>query len=80
VIQPSSTALSTRLPAELTRGDADEFTLVALPDTQYYAEKHPEILLEQLRFVLRNREALSIAAVVELGDLVQHGSSTEQWL
>ncbi|HVJ21240.1 MAG TPA: metallophosphoesterase [Polyangiaceae bacterium] len=76
---PSSTASAASLPAELTRGDKDEFTLVALPDTQYYAEQHPEILLEQVRFVLKNQQALQVRALVELGDLVQHGASTEQW-
>jgi hypothetical protein len=76
---PNSTASLAPLPSELTRGDADEFTLVALPDTQYYAERHPEILLEQVRFVLKNRKALQVRAVVELGDVVQHGASAQEW-
>ncbi len=76
---PNSKAPKTLLPAELSRADEDEFTLVALPDTQHYADKHPEILLEQVRFVLKNRDTLQISAVVELGDLVQHSSSAEQW-
>jgi Calcineurin-like phosphoesterase len=50
-------------------GPAD-FTIVALPDTQYYSALHPEILEAQVRWILANVSRRRIALVVHEGDIV----------
>jgi hypothetical protein len=49
---------------------SDDFTIVALPDTQYYAALHPEILQAQVRWILANVDRRRIALVVHEGDIV----------
>jgi hypothetical protein len=56
----------------------DSFTIVALPDTQYYAAEHPEILEAQARWIIRRHAAERIAAVVHEGDLVD-ADEPRQW-
>jgi hypothetical protein len=77
---PRAGAKPMSVPADFTRGDPDELTLVVLPDTQYYSEKFPQTFVEQTRFVVENREALGIAAAVELGDLVQNAHIPNEWV
>jgi hypothetical protein len=62
--------------------DAEEsgpFTVVALPDTQYYSESFPWIFNAQTQWVVDNREALNIAYVSHLGDIVNNAAALEQW-
>ena len=55
---------------------ATEFTLVALPDTQYYAAAHPEIFDAQTRWIAAHEADHYIAAVVHEGDIVD---TDEPW-
>jgi autotransporter-associated beta strand protein len=55
------------------------FTLVALPDTQYYSANAPQIFAAQTQWVVANKSTLNIAFVTHLGDIVDDGSSTTQW-
>jgi hypothetical protein len=55
-----------------------DFTVVALPDTQYYAASHPEILAAQVDWIVRERAAQEIALVVHEGDIVDQ-DLPEQW-
>jgi hypothetical protein len=55
---------------------ATEFTLVALPDTQYYAAAHPEIFDAQTRWIAAHEADHHIAAVVHEGDIVD---TDEPW-
>src|ERR1041385_2161380 len=45
-------------------GDESSFTVVVLPDTQYYASAHPEILEAQAQWIVRRRTSDRIAFVV----------------
>jgi hypothetical protein len=67
---------------EIAAAHADEaassFTIVALPDTQYYAASHPEILEAQARWIVRRQAADRIAAVIHEGDLVD-ADEPRQW-
>jgi hypothetical protein len=59
---------------ELT--EADDFTVVVLPDTQYYTVegRHNEHhFYAQTRWIMDNREAYRIVAVIHNGDVVDHG-------
>jgi hypothetical protein len=46
------------------------FTVVALPDTQYYAAEHPEILDSQVTWIIQERQNENIRLVVHEGDIV----------
>jgi len=54
------------------RADAQsDFTIVALPDTQYYSENYPQTFTAQTQWIVNNASTLNIQAVVGLGDIVQ---------
>jgi hypothetical protein len=57
---------------------AVSFTIVALPDTQYYAANHPEILEAQARWIVRRHALDRIAFVVHEGDVVD-ADEPQQW-
>lgn len=48
---------------------------VLLPDTQYYAEKYPDVLDSQINWIARN--AGDISLVIQQGDLTQNNSEAE---
>ena len=57
-----------------------DFTVVALPDTQFYSEKHPKIWAAQIDWIVANRKNLNIVYVAHLGDITQNGDSKpEEW-
>jgi hypothetical protein len=64
-------------PLGAESGPAD-FTIVALPDTQYYAALHPEVLEAQVRWILANVDRRRIALVVHEGDIVD-ADEPVQW-
>jgi hypothetical protein len=53
-------------------------TIVVLPDTQYYAESYPDVFAGQTSWILAQKPALNIAAVLHVGDLVDAGTQA-QW-
>lgn len=63
----------------------DDFTIVVLPDTQYYSDVDspnagsPDYFHDQTQWVRDNREAYNILAVIHNGDIVNHGSRPEEW-
>lgn len=58
-------------PTGLPVPDGEDFTIVALPDTQYYSESFPEIFVDQTRWIVENRAAMNIVYVAHLGDIVE---------
>lgn len=64
----------------------DDFTVVVLPDTQYYSDVDsanagsPDYFHDQTQWVRDNREAYNILAVIHNGDIVNHGSAPEEWV
>ena len=48
------------------------FTVVMLPDTQLYAEKHPDIFHDQTRWIAEHVEEENIVFVTHVGDVVQN--------
>ncbi len=65
-----------------------DFTLVTVPDTQYYAEnvggQRIDSYYAQMQWVVDNRDALNVAFVTHMGDIVEHGDNggnpKEWWL
>lgn len=53
--------------------------LVILPDTQFYAQKHPDIFHAQTRWIAEQRDALDEPFVMHLGDIVQNPAAGEEW-
>jgi hypothetical protein len=63
---------------EPPKPEAGSYTVAVLPDTQNYSEKYPEQYLAQTSWLVENRKARNIAAVLHLGDITNR-NTTEQW-
>jgi len=65
-------------------GSADDFTIVVLPDTQYYTveSRHLEQYFhDQTAWIVANREDYDIVGVIHNGDIVDHGDTYEyEWI
>jgi calcineurin-like phosphoesterase family protein/Big-like domain-containing protein len=59
-----------------TTGD---FTIVVLPDTQFYSQDHPQIFDSQTQWVANNAAAQNIKLVLGEGDIVNVGTDPAQW-
>jgi hypothetical protein len=55
------------------------FSVVVLPDTQFYAAYYPKIFEAQTRWILAQKDALKIAFVLHLGDIVNNEPVEAQW-
>jgi len=58
---------------------SDPFTIVALPDTQYYSRDVPSIFNAQTQWIVDNAAAKNIRFVTHLGDIVDNGDDLTQW-
>jgi len=58
----------------------EPFTVVALPDTQYYSDHYPEVYEAQTQWIADNRDKERIVFVTHLGDIVDNGPSNRQWI
>lgn len=54
-------------------------TLVVLPDTQYYASAFPDVFAAQTRWIAGPAAPRNIAAVLQLGDIVDNANDEAQW-
>jgi len=57
----------------------ENFTIIALPDTQYYSESYPQIFTNQTQWIADSKDSLNIVFVTHEGDIVNLGDSTQQW-
>jgi hypothetical protein len=62
--------------AKAPQGD---FSIVVLPDTQYYSASYPQIFNAQTQWIAANRDALNIQLVVGVGDIVDGPTQVSQW-
>ena len=46
-----------------------QFSVVVLPDSQFYVEQHPEIIEAQIDWIVANQAIENIIYVAQLGDL-----------
>jgi hypothetical protein len=58
---------------------APPVSLVILPDTQYYSAGYPTVYVQQTSWILAQKTALNIAAVLHVGDVVDTFNDTNQW-
>jgi parallel beta-helix repeat protein len=66
-------------PQTVSAQSSENFTIVALPDTQYYAASYPTIFDNQTNWIVKNQTAQNIVFVSHLGDIVDTASNTTQW-
>lgn len=60
--------------------DASDFSVIVLPDTQYYSQLYPEIFMAQTDWIADHKDDLNIVFVSHLGDLVQNNDRYEtEW-
>jgi hypothetical protein len=59
--------------------DLENFTIIVLPDTQYYSEGNPHIFENQTQWIVDNIDELNIVFVSHLGDLVDEWYTKDQW-
>ncbi len=71
--------LSCVLLLSLVAAAQSDFTVVLLPDTQYYSETYPAILRAQVQWIVNNTAAQNIQLVLGLGDVVQTPSNAYEW-
>jgi len=58
---------------------AEPFTVIGLPDTQFYSRDFPDIFRQQSTWTVDNADALDIRFVSHYGDVVQNGDNLVQW-
>lgn len=63
---------------EVTGAPAEDFTIIALPDTQYYSASFPATYLAQTQWIVNNRLSRNIVFVTQLGDCVDNASVNQQ--
>jgi hypothetical protein len=61
-------------------GPNEIFTVVLLPDTQFYSEKYPETYVAQTMWIRERVRQDNIKFVVCLGDIVQNAHVEQEWL
>lgn len=67
-----------KVPQTPFNAPAGTWTLVALPDTQYYSDKYPDIFMRQTEWIVKNKTKHNILFVIHEGDIVNR-PETEQW-
>ncbi|HEU5404380.1 MAG TPA: carboxypeptidase regulatory-like domain-containing protein [Terriglobales bacterium] len=56
-----------------------EFTIAALPDTQFYSKSYPQIFTAETQWIANHAQQMNIQLVVGLGDIVDGGGEGYQW-
>jgi hypothetical protein len=63
----------------VAQSNPGDFTVVVLPDTQYYSASYPQIFNSQTQWIAANRDALNIQLVIGVGDIVDGPMQATQW-
>ncbi len=72
--QSSVTKFVTGPPPKIAKGTT---TIVALPDTEVYAQKYPKLFYAQTKWIADEADRRNIAYVLHLGDITQHNNKPE---
>jgi hypothetical protein len=59
---------------------SENFTIIVLPDTQYYSQSYPEIFENQTEWIVQNENLMNIVFVTHMGDIVDHFDSYWEWV
>jgi hypothetical protein len=63
---------------EVTGTPADDFTIIVVPDAQYYSATYPAIYDAQVQWIVDNRVARNIVFVSQVGDCVDNATLSQQ--
>ena len=63
----------------LAQVTAPDFSVVVLPDTQYYSQSYPQIFNEQTQWIVNNQASYNIQFVLGEGDVVNTAEQPVQW-
>jgi hypothetical protein len=70
-------------PPQAAPNPSPDFTVVALPDTQYYTDEARggkfEMFTSQTDWVAHNKTRENIKAVIGLGDIVDNSEAAAEW-
>ena len=82
VTDPESDVMSVSFYGRETgiTGECEEFTVIAIPDTQNAAQYHPEVFTAETEWIVEQQTAQNIEFATHLGDLVNTASSATQWV
>jgi hypothetical protein len=56
-----------------------DFTLIVLPDTQFYSQDLLPTFAAQTQWIVANKNSKNIVYVAHLGDIVEHANLTTEW-
>jgi len=86
VTDPTGSNLTVTFYGKVASTVGPDFTVVALPDTQYYSSSlnggTPAMFNAQTQWIVNNKNSLNVAYVAHLGDIVQNadnGGNTSEW-
>ncbi len=65
--------------AQQNAGADESFTVVLLPDTQFYSESYPDTYVRQTQWIRDRAEQDNIKFVIHLGDIVQTSTKQSEW-
>ena len=57
----------------------ESFTVVLLPDTQYYSQKYPDTYVAQTLWIRKRLKEDNIKFAIHLGDIVQNPTVKVEW-
>jgi hypothetical protein len=61
-----------------SQAQVPDFSIIVLPDTQNESQFFPQVLNNEIQWIVDNRTALNIQAVLGEGDIVNDGAATAQ--
>lgn len=67
------------IAALATMAQAQSFTIVQIPDTQFYSQDYPATFTAQTQWIVDNKTSQNIAFVTHMGDVTNVGTDTTQW-
>jgi len=67
------------VPLDMNSNSKTMFTIIVLPDTQYYTRDNPAIFYSQTQWISNNKASLNIIHVIHLGDIVENYENKAQW-
>jgi hypothetical protein len=66
-------------PGDTAAFYADPFSIVLLPDTQFYVQSYPEMFQADVEWIAAQKDALKLAFVLHLGDIVETPTLPAEW-
>lgn len=79
-VMPVDVEAGSRAERSVMSASEDEYSIVLLPDTQYYVSQNPDVFKTQTRWIADNHARLNIAYVAGLGDITNLGDgAAEEW-